>query len=113
MPLLQTQTETGGFGFQGFSANPCAQCISSSDAVCLGCDAFFTVSNAFDFGKPEDAAAYYKSLFFTMILVKGFFSGLIAGQIGSDSVVGGVKHSMIMVIAGFFVFMMVTRIGFI
>ena len=113
VPLLQTQSQTGGFGFQGVNANPCAQCLTSSDSVCLGCHTFFTVSDAFGFGQREDAAAYYKALFFTMIMVQGFFSGLIAGQIGSDSVVGGVKHSMIMVITGFFVFMLVTRIGFI
>lgn len=113
VPLLQTQIQAEGFGFQGFNANPCAQCIGSADTACLGCHTFFTVAKAFDLGKGEDAASYYKALFFTMILVQGFFSGLIAGQIGSDSVIAGVKHSMIMLVTGFFIFMLSTRIGFI
>jgi archaeal flagellar protein FlaJ len=113
VPLLQTQAETGGLGLQGFDSNPCSQCTGSSDPSCIGCTAFFTISKAFDLGQKDDAAAYYKGLFFTMIIVQGFFSGLIAGQIGSDSIVGGVKHSLIMVLAGFFVFILSTRIGFI
>ncbi|MBI4171088.1 MAG: type II secretion system F family protein [Candidatus Aenigmarchaeota archaeon] len=113
VPLFQTQTEAGSLGFQGFGANPCVQCIGNSAPVCLGCHTFFAVSEAFNFGKNEDAISYYKALFFTMIMVQGFFSGLIAGQIGSDSIIGGVKHSMIMLIAGFFIFMLSIRIGFI
>ncbi len=113
VPLFQTQTEAGSLGFQGFGANPCVQCIGNSAPVCLGCHTFFAVSESFNFGKNEDAISYYKALFFTMIMVQGFFSGLIAGQIGSDSIIGGVKHSMIMLMAGFFIFMLSIRIGFI
>lgn len=116
VPLLQTQGLTTGFagiGFSGFGANPCEPCISSGSAACFGCSAFFSVSSAFDFGTPKQAAAYYKSLFFVMVIVQGFFSGLIAGQIGSDSIVAGVKHSLIMLIAGFSIFMLVVKTGFI
>jgi flagellar protein FlaJ len=113
VPLLQTQIETSGFGFQGFSGNPCAQCIGTSNPACLGCDAFYSVSTAFNLGKTGEAASYYKGMFFTMIMVQGLFCGLIAGQIASDSVIAGVKHSMIMVMAGIFSFILVTRIGFI
>ena len=113
IPLLQTQNQIGG-GFsvlQDFNSNPCSMCIDSSDPACLGCHAFFTVSDAFDMGKREDAAAYYKALFLTMILVQGLFSGLIAGQISNDSIVAGMKHSLIMLISGFSVFMIVTKLG--
>jgi flagellar protein FlaJ len=112
IPLLQTQNQIGGFVIlQNFNANPCASCIGSSDSACLGCSTFFSVSDAFDLGKREDAAAYYKSLFLTMILVQGLFSGLIAGQISNDSVVAGLKHSLIMLISGFSIFMVVTKLG--
>lgn len=113
IPLLQTQNQIGG-GFsvlQNFNANPCSICIDSSDSACIGCHAFFTVSDAFDLGNREDAAAYYRALFLTMILVQGLFSGLIAGQISNDSVIAGMKHSMIMLISGFSIFMIVTKLG--
>lgn len=116
VPLLETQglsTGFAGIGFSQFGANPCQPCISSSTSACMGCHAFFSVASSFDFGTPDDAAAYYRSLFFIMIMVQGFFSGLIAGQIGSDSVIAGIKHSIIMLIVGFSVFMISVNVGFI
>lgn len=115
VPLLQTQTDmgVGGISFGGLQANPCSQCISSIEPTCFGCHAFFAVSAGFDFGAPSDTGAYYRALFFTMILVQGIFSGLIAGQISSDSVIAGTKHSMIMVLVGVFIFLTAVRVGFI
>jgi len=116
VPLLQTSmatADTSGFGFSGFNSNPCSLCASNPDPACLGCEAFYDVSAAFGFGKYGEGAAYYKGLFFTMIVVQGLFSGLIAGQISSDSLAAGVRHSLIMLIAGIFSFILVTRIGFI
>jgi len=112
IPLLQTQNQIGGFAvLQNFNSNPCSICIDNSDPTCAGCHTFFTISDAFDMGSREDAAAYYKSLFLMMILVQGLFSGLIAGQISNDSVISGTKHSLIMLISGFSVFMVVTKMG--
>ncbi len=111
IPLLQTQAQTGGFGMQGFSPNPCSVCINSPNPACAGCGTFASISVAFELGNPEDAASYYKSLFLAMILVQGFFSGLIAGQIGSDSVVVGIKHSLIMLLSGFIIFILVVKTG--
>ncbi len=119
VPMLQSQVETQAGGgtsfalFKGFNANPCYACISGADPECLGCNMFFTVSSIFGFGDKSDPSSYYKSLFFIMILVQGLFSGLIAGQIGSDSVVAGTKHSLIMLISGGFAFITVVRLGFI
>ena len=115
IPLVQTQTAQGGFGgiAQGFSANPCSECLHSSDVACVSCSAFFAVSAALDFGKKEEPATYYKSLFFVMIIVQGFFSGLLAGQIGADSVAAGAKHSLIMLLSGVFVFILAAKAGLI
>ncbi|MCX6815515.1 MAG: type II secretion system F family protein [Candidatus Aenigmarchaeota archaeon] len=114
IPLLQTQgLSGGGLGLQSFNANPCHTCINNPDPGCFGCASFFTISSSLDFGKPEDPASYYKALFFIMILIQGFFSGLIAGQISSDSIVEGVKHSLIMLFAGFVVFVLVIKLGLI
>ncbi len=112
VPLLQTQVEASGMGFQGFSSNPCDQCTNNPDPGCLGCATFLGVASVFGFGNG-DAGAYYRALFFTMIIVQGMFSGLVAGQIGSDSITGGIKHSMIMVLFGFFVFILSSKVGFI
>ena len=111
IPLLETQSQTGGFGIQGFNPNPCSICPTNSDPACIGCNTFGAISTAFDLGTPSDPAAYYKALFLAMILVQGFFSGLIAGQIGADSVVVGVKHSMIMLLSGFIIFILVVKTG--
>ncbi|MFA4819997.1 MAG: type II secretion system F family protein, partial [Candidatus Aenigmatarchaeota archaeon] len=111
IPLLEAQAQTGGFGVQGFSPNPCSVCTESSDFECTGCKTFEAIGTAFDLGKSNDTATYYKSLFLAMILVQGFFSGLIAGQIGSDSVTVGIKHSLIMLLSGFIIFIIVVKTG--
>lgn len=111
VPILQTQGLSTGFASVGFSANPCTACVTSTDPACFGCTAFSTLASAFDLGPPQDPSSYYKALFLTMILVQGFFTGLIAGQISSDSLVAGLKHSLIMLFSGFSIFMLVTRLG--
>lgn len=113
LPLINSQSSSGGLSFGADSnPNPCFKCLQdSSDAACNVCSVYFGVSSAFGFGEKEQAAAYYKSLFFIMIIVQGIFSGLIAGQIGSDSVLAGVKHSLIMTLSGFFTFIMLTRLA--
>ncbi|MBI4174180.1 MAG: type II secretion system F family protein [Candidatus Aenigmarchaeota archaeon] len=111
IPLLQTQAQTGGFGISGFNPNPCSVCVNNPDGACAGCYTFGTIAEAFELGNPTDAASYYKALFLAMILIQGFFSGLIAGQIGSDSVVVGIKHSLIMLLTGFIIFIVLIRTG--
>lgn len=117
IPMLEAQGSAEGssaFGFANFQANPCNPCENSNDiANCFGCRIFSVTSAAFGFGDFTQAAAYYRSLFFTMILIQAFFTGLIAGQIGSDSVIAGIKHSMVMLIVGFFTFILVIRLGII
>jgi len=111
IPLLQTQSQTGGFGVQGFNPNPCSLCVNNQDLACMGCNTFSTITQAFELGDPKESSSYYKSLFLAMILIQGFFSGLIAGQIGSDSIAVGVKHSLIMLLSGFIVFMLLIKTG--
>ncbi|HLD39499.1 MAG TPA: type II secretion system F family protein [archaeon] len=111
IPLLEAQAQTGGFGIQGFNPNPCSVCTESLDFECTGCKTFESIGIAFDLGQTNDTSTYYKSLFLAMILVQGFFSGLIAGQIGSDSVTVGIKHSLIMLLSGFIIFIIVVKTG--
>jgi len=117
IPMLQTEVETTPSTLPimsgGFSANPCYPCIEGTDPSCFSCDIFFAISSSFGFGEKEEPSSYYKSLFFGMIVIQGLFSGLIAGQIGSDSLIAGIKHSMIMLLVGVFSFLIVVRIGII
>ncbi|MFH0949232.1 MAG: type II secretion system F family protein [Candidatus Aenigmatarchaeota archaeon] len=116
IPLLQAQaqTQTTAYGsFGQFEINPCKPCSEIGGLECTGCTVFLTVGNMFAFGDKADATTYYRSLFFTMIIIQGFFTGLVAGQISSDSAIAGVKHSLIMLMAGFIVFMSAVRLGLI
>jgi len=40
-------------------------------------------------------------LFLHMTLIQGFFSGLVAGKMGEGSVTSGLKHSVVMITAGY------------
>ncbi|MBI2578567.1 MAG: type II secretion system F family protein [Candidatus Aenigmarchaeota archaeon] len=114
IPLLQPGGTGGSIAgiFQEFNPNPCTPCISSNSPECLGCSLFMGVSSSLDFGPAKAPESYYRSLFLVMIIIQGFFSGLIAGQIVSDSVSAGIKHSLIMTLSGFFIFVLVIKAGF-
>ena len=60
----------------------------------------------------QGGTCYYNALFVLMAVVQGIFSGLVAGQIGEGSVSAGVKHSIIMTIAGFGTLFILLKIGF-
>jgi len=114
IPLLEDQSGTGDvLGFlSGGSSNPCAECLEGfgNPFGCGSCTILYATADAFDFGDRQETSTYYKSLFFMMIIVQGVFNGLIAGQIGSDSMLAGIKHSMIMAISGFFMFVTYIKI---
>lgn len=54
---------------------------------------------------------YYVALFFSLLVVLAVFMGLIAGQLGENSVIAGIKHSLIMLASAFVIFMFVVRLG--
>jgi archaeal flagellar protein FlaJ len=118
IPLVQTEIVSGGIstgsnigGGISLGSSPCLSCINSNDLACFGCNTFHTVGAAFDFGEPEQTSSYFKSLFFVMIVVQAIFSGFVAGQISSDSISAGTKHSLVMFVVGVFVYLLVTRLG--
>jgi len=53
------------------------------------------------FSMPTSSPADLKRIFLHLTLVQGFFSGLVAGKMGEGSISAGLKHSLIMMIAGF------------
>lgn len=80
---------------QGFTGFPCAL--------------FGSVCTLFDAG--TGVGCYYISLFFLVVIIQGIFTGLIAGQLGENSVIAGSKHSMIMVLTALSVFMFLAKLG--
>lgn len=49
----------------------------------------------------------FKILFFHMALVHGLMTGLLAGEIGGGSIVGGLKHSAVFLLSALLVFLVV------
>jgi flagellar protein FlaJ len=45
-----------------------------------------------------------RSIFFHMSTIQAFFGGLVAGKMGEGTVGGGLKHSVILLIIGYFAF---------
>lgn len=48
----------------------------------------------------------YKELFMTLILIQGFFAGLIVGKMSEGSMISGIRHSFIMMFVGILVFIL-------
>lgn len=116
IPLMEVQEEMGGIGIGSlgtFGGSPCQVCIGVNSGECITCNIFFTTCSIFNFGSNSSPKCYYKSLYFFMIIIQGIFSGLVAGQISSDSIIAGVKHSLIMTVSGFVLFLSVSSIGII
>lgn len=53
--------------------------------------------------------AYYKSLLFTMLMIQGILTALVAGQIKEGSPSAGIKHAIIMMPIAFFAY--ITYVG--
>ena len=103
VPMIQAQPEvtSGAFGLQ-FS-NPCA------GAGFFPCNFFNSLGILFEI--PQGITLYYTSLFFTIVIIQGLFSGLIAGQLGENSIMAGTKHSLIMVTVALGVFLFLAKTG--
>ncbi len=87
-------------------------CVACNEPFCYGlCGYYNTIGGMFGFGEQNSLPVYYKSLFFTMILIQGFFTGLIAGQISAKSWLEGAKHGLIMFFLGLFIIVMANLIG--
>jgi flagellar protein FlaJ len=95
MPIFESTAggseEAGEFLGLG---NPCDTC---SMVECIPCGLYEATSYYLFSIESDNIASYYVSLFFYMSVVQAIFSGLVAGQIGENSVTAGVKHSLIMV----------------
>ncbi|MFB6075669.1 MAG: type II secretion system F family protein [Candidatus Aenigmatarchaeota archaeon] len=110
--LIQIGTGTSiqaGSEIMGGSPNLCKPYMDGGSIYSVVCSFFFSICGIFGFG--EGAACYYRSLFFSMIMVEGIFSGLIIGQIENESIAAGFKHSLILSGVGFVAYILITTSG--
>ncbi|RLJ10362.1 MAG: hypothetical protein DRP15_00150 [Candidatus Aenigmatarchaeota archaeon] len=106
VPMISTHPGEGmqpsgllGFGFR----NPC------ENTGMFPCGLFDGICLMFHVGKG--IGCYYTALFFTVIIIQGVFIGLIAGQLGENSIIAGTKHSLIMIFVAFGIFFFLAKLG--
>ena len=103
VPMLQSQASVTE-GISGFSfSNPC------EGGMIFPCGLFSGICAVLEI--TPGITCYYVAIFFSVVLVQGIFTGLIAGQLGQNSPVSGVKHSLIMTFAAVGVFLFLAKIG--
>ena len=68
----------------------------------------YLVPSLFSFGATvsgiEDINNFYNATFQWLILIEGFFSGLVVGKMAHGNIVAGLKHSLILTAVGYGVF---------
>lgn len=108
IPIFEVSTATmGGSDVIGIS-NPCYSCSGFS---CMICGLYGGVSTYLFSIDSTTIASYYISLFFFMSVIQSIFSGLVAGQIGENSVTAGIKHSLILTSITFGAFYLLIYLG--
>jgi flagellar protein FlaJ len=100
VPIFEASLAGASTGQGAFLVNPCSQISAELEyGVCdmlagVARYALFIVDSPAAF--YQSIGAYYTSLFFLMVLIQSACCGLVAGQISENSVMAGVKHSIIM-----------------
>lgn len=108
VPMMsQTQSTAGGLAspFVMAFSDPCGR-----GYIIFPCGYFAVLCKSFDV--PAGVGCYYLSLFFTVLIIQAVFMGLIAGQLGENSAVAGIKHSLIMLASVFIIFVFMLKSGF-
>ncbi len=101
--ILEPLLDMGGGGeFLGESTNFCLE-IGLLGPLCSLCP----VIGGTD---PTSQMCYYQALFFIMLIVQGLFTALVAGEIGTGKVTGGVKHALVMVPSGVIIYVVLMAV---
>jgi len=58
-------------------------------------------------GTQTDLSEGYKTLFRNLILIQGLFAGLSVGKMSEGALIGGAKHSLVMIVIGIIVYILV------
>ena len=103
VPMLGSQasasTGLGGFSF----INPCEGGMLFPCGFFSGICAVLAVNTSL--------TCYYVAIFFSVVLVQGIFTGLIAGQLSENSPISGIKHSLIMSFSAVGLFLFLAKTG--
>jgi archaeal flagellar protein FlaJ len=91
VPIFESTSQV--VGQQLGLVNPCGSVSGAEVYLC----AFLGGTSSMVFGIQENTiGSYYIALFFYMAMIQAIFSGLVAGQISDNSLVAGIKHSLIL-----------------
>jgi flagellar protein FlaJ len=97
----------------GIITNPCAVCLNRIGGGCTPCNFYFSICSIFGV-KNTGISCYYLALFFSITVMQAIMGGLVAGQIGEDSIKAGFKHSIILLgvtIGAFFILVYLGLMG--
>ena len=97
----------------GIITNPCAVCLNRIGGGCVPCNFYFSICSIFGV-KTTGISCYYLALFFSITVMQAIMGGLVAGQIGEDSIKAGFKHSIILLgvtIGAFFILVYLGLMG--
>ncbi|MBI2674822.1 MAG: type II secretion system F family protein [Candidatus Aenigmarchaeota archaeon] len=103
VPMIKTQPDIRAGGTSISFSDPCL------DSASFPCNLFSLIGLLLNI--PKGIALYYTSLFFSVSLILAVLIGLIAGQVGENSITAGSKHSIIMVTLCLSVFMFLAKSG--
>ncbi len=104
VPMMQQQPEGEPEALAFQFVDPCPP-----DGPMFPCSVFAGLCAILDVS--SGISCYYIALFFFILIIQGIFSGLIAGQLGENSIIAGSKHSIIMVSAAISIFMFLAKMG--
>lgn len=52
---------------------------------------------------------FYSEIFIYLIIIQGFFAGLVTGKIAEGSLTAGIKHTLILIVLGYSIFTILTQ----
>jgi flagellar protein FlaJ len=105
---IQTAGMEGSMG--GAISNPCGLCLQVTGPGCMPCSIYFSICSVFRVDQTG-ISCYYLALFFSISVIQSIMGGLVAGQIGEDSVTAGIKHSLILTAATIGAFFILVGLG--
>jgi len=114
VPLFESMAAPATRGAVGtFVSNPCYSCAGVSHTGCMPCNIYFGICSIFG-SETTSISCYYLALFFSISVVQAIMGGLVAGQIGEDSVTAGIKHSLFLLtitLGAFFILVKLQVLG--
>jgi flagellar protein FlaJ len=66
----------------------------------------FSFGSGFAVSGIENIEEFYNTIFQWLILLEGFFSGLVVGKMAQGSMIAGLKHSLFLIVVGYGAFLL-------